>query len=83
MRKDEIPDFVDEIIATGCPITAIGDGLYVLGEIDVPEEDIERVSRQVAEISARYGERDHLRSEIAVFLQEIGRYLKLDMRRAH
>ncbi|CVI17451.1 conserved hypothetical protein [Agrobacterium fabacearum CFBP 5771] len=83
MRKDEIPDFVEEIIATGCPITAIGDGLYVLGEIDVPEEDMERVSSEVTEISARYGERDHLRSEIAAYLREIGHYLVLDTRRTN
>ncbi|EPQ8536015.1 TPA: hypothetical protein ACGE2L_003887, partial [Acinetobacter baumannii] len=30
MRKDQIPDFVDEIFATGCPITAVGQDCYVL-----------------------------------------------------
>jgi len=80
MRKDEIADFVDEIIATGCPICAIGDDLYVLGEIDVAEEDMERVSSEVHEISMRYGERDHLRMEIAAYLRSIGRYFELDVR---
>lgn len=80
MRKDEIPDFVEEIIATGCPITAIGYDLFVLGEIDVPEEDMERVSKEVHEISKRYGERDHLRAEIAAYLRSIGRYFELDER---
>ncbi|MCZ7469813.1 hypothetical protein M0412_03825 [Agrobacterium sp. O3.4] len=83
MRKDQIPDFVDEITATGCPICAISDDLYVLGEIDVPEEEIERVSRDVHEISRRYGERDHLRTEIAAYLRSIGRYFDLDVRTAN
>lgn len=83
MRKDEISDFVDEIIATGCPICAIADDLYVLGEIDVPEEDMDRVSKEVHEISTRYGERDHLRSEIVAYLRSIGRSYELDERRLH
>lgn len=37
MTEDQIPDFVGDIRATGCPIDAFGDDLYVLGELDVPE----------------------------------------------
>ena len=37
MRKEQIPDFIEEIIATGCPITAVGHDMYVFAEIDAPE----------------------------------------------
>lgn len=72
MTEDQIPDFVDDILATGSPICAIGDDLYVLGELDVPEPDMERVSREVHAISLRYGERDNLRREICAYLYSIG-----------
>lgn len=45
MTEDQIPDFIDDILATGSPICAIGDDLYVLGELDVLGQDMERVSR--------------------------------------
>ncbi|SPZ35342.1 Uncharacterised protein [Agrobacterium tumefaciens] len=41
---------------------------------------MERVSGEVHEISKRYGERDHLRMEIAAYLRSIGRYFELDVR---
>ena len=30
MRKDQIPDFIEEIIGTGCPITAVGHDMYAV-----------------------------------------------------
>lgn len=38
MRANEIPDFVDDVIAAGCEITAVGDAFYVLGETDDEEQ---------------------------------------------
>ncbi|KXG87704.1 hypothetical protein [Agrobacterium bohemicum] len=83
MRKDQIPEFVDEIIATGCPICAVGHDTYVFGEIDVLDEDFDRVVREVQEICDNYGERDHLRLEIAAYLRSIGRVFDLPEETVH
>lgn len=83
MAEDQIPDFVEDILGTGCPIDATGDDLYVLGELDVPEQDVERVSREVHSISLRYGERDHLRREICAYLYSIGRFYELKQETYH
>lgn len=83
MTKDQIPEFVEDIIETGCPICAIGHELYVLGEIDVPDEDFDRVVKEVHAISKRYGERDHLRYEIVKHLRSIGRFIELDQPTSH
>jgi len=32
MMSNEVPDFVNELIAAGCQITAIGHKIYVIGE---------------------------------------------------
>lgn len=43
MTSNEIPDFVDELIAAGCDITAIGHGKYVIGEVTgSAKEDVRR-----------------------------------------
>nr|WP_251077193.1 hypothetical protein [Escherichia coli] len=52
MRKDQIPDFVDEIFATGCPITAVGQDCYVL-QRDLLAEDFDRVGEVVDKICQR------------------------------
>ncbi|WP_430246516.1 hypothetical protein ACQY1M_25145 (plasmid) [Neorhizobium sp. DAR64861/K0K2] len=78
MTEEQIPEFVDAIIATGCPICAIGHEFYVLGEIDVPDQDFDRVVKEVQAISKRYGERDHLRPQIVEHLRSIGRFIELE-----
>jgi hypothetical protein len=83
MRKDEIPDFIAEIIATGCPISAVGHYMYVFAEIDLPEEDIDRVSAEVQEICEFYGERDHLLPDIVAHLRSLGRYIEIDQEKMH
>lgn len=77
MRKDQIPDFIDEIIATGCPITAVGHDCYVFAESDLPAEDLDRVSDEVDKICQRYGKRDHLLLDIVDHLRSLGRFYDL------
>lgn len=77
MTEDQVPEFVDAIIATGCPITAVGHEIYLFAEIDLPDEDIDRVTEEIRAICKRYGERDHLRLEIVVYLRSLGRFLDL------
>lgn len=83
MTEDQVPEFVDAIVATGCPITAVGHDTYVFAEIDLPDEDIDRVAEEVHAICERYGERDHLRLEITGYLRSIGRFYDLRKEAIH
>ncbi len=66
-----IPDFVDEMIAAGCDITAIGHGMYVIGEVTgSAKEDVRRITE-------KYGDRDPLRLEIIAYLWSIGRFIEV------
>ncbi|NSL25100.1 hypothetical protein [Agrobacterium tumefaciens] len=83
MTEDQVPEFVDAIIATGCPISAVGHDIYVFAEIDLPDEDIDRVAAEIHAICERYGERDHLRLEIVAYLRSLGRFLDLPKDTVH
>ncbi len=73
MREEQIPEFVADVIATGCNITAIGDGSYVIGDADLPEPHCFEVQPELQRITERYGSRDHLLRQIANYLHSIGR----------
>jgi len=73
MREDEIPDFVQGVIATGCDICAIGDDRYFFGDADLPPDVYEATEPELARIESRYGDRDHLLLEIVEYLHSIGR----------
>ncbi len=83
MRKSQIPDFIEEIISTGCPITAVGHEMYVFAEIDAPEEDVDRIGKDVQAICDRYGPRDHLLFEIVAHLRSLGRFYDLQAETLH
>ena len=83
MRKDQIPKFVAEVIATGCPISAVGHDMYVFAEIDLPEEDVDRVAEEVQEICDRYGDRDHLLLDIVAHLRSLGGYVEMEYSSIH
>lgn len=76
MSRKDIPDFIDEVIATGCSPTAVGDG-YLIGDGDLAPQNCEKVQTMLHEIIARYGSRDHLLAEIARYLTSIGRAYQL------
>lgn len=71
MTSDQIPQFVAEILATGCSIYAVNRSIYVIAEFAVPEELSESVSNEVNAICERYGNRSHLQLEIAAYLYSI------------
>ncbi len=71
MTPNEIPDFVDELIAVGCEITAIGQMFYAIGEAEGS------AAEKVRRITEKYGDRDQLRLKIIVYLWAIGRYIEL------
>ncbi|MCZ4094052.1 hypothetical protein [Sinorhizobium psoraleae] len=75
MKASEIPDFVDDVIKTGCNICAVGHDKYLIGEADLPPLEQERVWRKLAKIDEIYGDRDFLKLEIVSYLRSIGRYL--------
>lgn len=78
MLSSQIPEFVRDVVATGCNICAVGQEHYLFGDGDLKDEDFERVSELLGDIDARYGERDHLRADIVAYLRSIGRYIDTD-----
>lgn len=75
MKASEIPSFVEEIINAGCDICAIGSDGYVVGDADLSEEEYEIAAPELERIKEKYGDRDFLLAEIAVYLRSIGRYI--------
>lgn len=78
MREDQIPEFVTDVIASGCNIEALGDSMYFIGDADLPAEDYERIAPELAQIDRKYGPRDHLRLQIIEYLRSIGRHSTID-----
>ncbi|MGG7539398.1 hypothetical protein ACQ3G5_28725 [Rhizobium sp. 12,4] len=74
MLEAEIPAFVDDVIATGCDICALGHDGYVVGDADLSDEEYEIAGPKLARIKDRYGDRDHLLREIAIELRSLGRH---------
>ncbi|ACM31129.1 hypothetical protein [Rhizobium rhizogenes] len=72
MGKDQIPNFVEAVLATGCDICAVGQNGYVLGEIDLQPEIRKSVSEALRRIEQWFDERDHLLRDIADYLRSIG-----------
>ena len=71
MKLSEIPDFVDEVIAAGCAICAVGHDTYVLGEV----HEIELAHEKLRQIDDRYGDRGHLKPHIIAYLRSIDRFI--------
>lgn len=76
MREDQIPEFVEDIIATGCNISAVGRG-YVIGDSDLPVHEYLQIAPILKQIERHYGMRDHLVDEIREYLISIGRFYEL------
>jgi hypothetical protein len=74
MTEDQIPDFVSDVVVTGCDITAVMSVGYVIGDADLTEEQYELAAPELRRISELYGERDHLLDEITNYLISIGRF---------
>lgn len=74
MKPSEIPDFVNELIAAGCDISAVGHDMYVIGDVEKSDAAIKEVRR----IGEKYGDRDPLKLEIVAYLWSIGRFVDID-----
>ncbi|MBB6181678.1 hypothetical protein [Pseudorhizobium flavum] len=73
MRENQIPEFVREIIATGCDMRAVGDHHYLVGDSDLSEEAFDAVEKDLDRIWTEYGNHDHLKYQIIGYLHSIGR----------
>lgn len=71
MRPDDIPAFIDEVMATGCRPIAVSNG-WIIGDADLPEAECSKIQPVLREIREKYGERDHLVEEIAAHLRSMG-----------
>ncbi|SEH31923.1 hypothetical protein [Rhizobium sp. NFR12] len=58
MKPEEIPAFVEEVAATGCKITGIAGVGYVIGDADLPNDQLEEVMPKLSAITEYYGKRD-------------------------
>ena len=56
MREEQIPQFVREILTTGCDMCAAGDEHYLIGDADLSEEAYEAVEPKLKRIWAKYGQ---------------------------
>ncbi|MEI9425462.1 hypothetical protein O7A70_30420 [Mesorhizobium sp. Cs1299R1N1] len=74
MCKGQIADFVRDLKAIGCEITAIGHRGYVFGDADLHSESAKEKAYAIAD---SYGERSHLRRDIVEYLRSIGRVHRL------
>ena len=74
MKESEIPAFVEDVIATGCDICAVGHVGYVLGDV----EEMKLAEVELRRINLKYGDRDFLRYQIIGHLRSLGRYLDLE-----
>ncbi len=77
MSEEQIPAFIDELLATGCPVYAVGQNAYVIAEFAAPEHLRSSTSEKVNEICRRYGKRDHLILKIVHHLWSIGHGLQV------
>ena len=73
MHERDIPDFVSEVVEAGCNITAVLGVCYVIGDADLTAREYKVAAPKLARIEKRFGERDHLFSEICEYLVSIGR----------
>ncbi|NSY17285.1 hypothetical protein G6K99_08015 [Neorhizobium sp. AL 9.2.2] len=73
MNPEEIPAFVNDVVATGCNITGIAGVGYIIGDADLPHDRLEEVRPKLSQITEAYGTRDHLLEEITEYLVSIGR----------
>ncbi len=83
MRAEDIPAFIQDVIATGCDVCAIGHTMYVIGDTDLPEAEYKVAEPKLRRICQAYGERDHLLPQIVAYLRSIGRYVDFDERAMH
>ncbi|NTG30115.1 hypothetical protein G6K88_31300 [Agrobacterium rhizogenes] len=78
MSRDQIPEFVDAVLATGCDICAFAQNGYVIGDSDLPPEIPDSVREELHRIGQQFGERDHLLRDIADYLRSISRVFVLN-----
>jgi hypothetical protein len=72
MSPDDIPAFIEEVMATGCRPIAVAKG-WIIGDADLPEPECSNIQPVLRQIREKYGERNHLVKEIVARLRSMGR----------
>ncbi|MEY9625064.1 hypothetical protein ABIA27_000099 [Sinorhizobium fredii] len=83
MKEDEIPAFVEAVIEAGCDICAVGHDMYLFGDAELTDSELEVALPKLALIEETYGDRDFLILEIVAYLRSLGRYLEIGSSAAH
>jgi hypothetical protein len=78
MRHEDIPQFVQDVVALGCEICALGYVGYTIGDADLSWKQYQAISPALRRISETYGDRSHLKRDIILYLNSIGRYVDMD-----
>jgi hypothetical protein len=78
MRKDQIPEFVEAILDTGCLVRVVGHKRYLFTRPDVPDGEFDHICRSVHKICNAYGDRDHLRPHIVAHLYRIAKFRDIE-----
>jgi hypothetical protein len=74
MTKDEIPEFIAEVVSIGCdPVALVNYDDWFIGDADLPEPMRQKIQKPLKKICDRYGPRDHLHDEFVAHLRSIGR----------
>ena len=73
MTADQIPEFIEALVALGCNVQALDSEYYVIGDADLPEALIPKLRGPLEAVFARYQDREPLRLEIVAYLHSIGR----------
>lgn len=79
MKKEDIPQFIDDLTAVGAPVCAVGRERYIIGDSDIPEEQ----RPAVWDVCDRYETRDHLVQDIVAYLRSIGRFMDVSTERLY
>lgn len=83
MKEQEIPAFVQSIIAIGCDICAVGHDFYHIGDADLSTREYNAIKQELKRTLDTYGDRDHLRLAIVAHLRSLGRYLDIGSEAKH
>ncbi|MBY5721891.1 hypothetical protein HFO33_36060 [Rhizobium leguminosarum] len=75
MRHDEIPAFVEAVIAMGCDICAVDNDMYVFRDADLSRRELVEASPKIRVVDEKFGDRDFLKHEIVAHLRSLGRYV--------
>jgi hypothetical protein len=72
MDQNEVGSFVADLLAAGLTVVAFGRDVYLIYDNKLPRARRFDIGDRLDQISARYGDRRHLSTEIVRYLRSMG-----------